>query len=73
MTPESQRKTGLDRSRVAAKPIGALQLPIGEEHVRFAAYGVFEARVRAGIPGDCVSDWLEAERKLRARQTTVRR
>jgi hypothetical protein len=73
MAPQNQRKSSVVRSQAPAQPEPAWRLPIAKEHVRFAAYGVFQARLRAGGPGDSVSDWLQAERQLSARPTTTQR
>jgi hypothetical protein len=71
MAPQNQRKSSVVRSQAPAQPEPARRLPIAEEHVRSGAYGLFQARLRAGRRGDSVSDWLQAERQLRARQTTA--
>jgi hypothetical protein len=71
MLPQNQKKATPVRSSASVKPDPAQRLPIAEEHLGFAAYGVFQARLRAGLPGDSMSDWLQAERQLSARQTTA--
>jgi hypothetical protein len=65
----SQRKTTFIASTEPTQPETACGLPVAEEHVRVAAYGAFQARMRAGVPGDSVSDWLEAEHRLSQRQS----
>ncbi len=46
----------------AAKPI----VEIPTEVIALRAYFISEARQGAGQPGDSTTDWLEAERQLRA-------
>lgn len=35
------------------------------EDIRKKAYELYQARAKAGRPGDSTTDWLEAERQLR--------
>lgn len=39
-----------------------------EQQVRERAYRIYQARMREGVPGDPVSDWLRAEQELRPRR-----
>ncbi len=34
------------------------------EQIRVRAFEIYQARCRAGKPGDAVSDWAQAEREL---------
>lgn len=43
---------------------GASQAEITTELIALRAYFIAEKREQAGIPGDSLSDWLEAERQL---------
>ncbi len=40
----------------------AAQIP--QEVIALRAYFIGETRMRAGLPGDSLSDWIEAERQL---------
>jgi hypothetical protein len=42
-----------------------------DDQVRRRAYEIYLARTRAGIPGDALSDWLQAERQVSAPPRTV--
>jgi hypothetical protein len=38
-----------------------------EEQIQEYAYRIYLSRVREGVPGDPVTDWLRAEKELRTR------
>ena len=38
-----------------------------EEQIREYAYKIYLSRLREGVPGDAATDWLRAEKELRAR------
>lgn len=60
---------------VTGKPIpaGALQpARVSESDIRFRAYLIYRARVSQGLPGDAVSDWLQAEHELSERAWRAR-
>ena len=45
-------------------------LPSGDElqrEIEDTAYQVYEERLASGTPGDDITDWLEAEARVRAR------
>lgn len=50
--------------RLSAAAPGAHSL---EEQIREYAYKIYLSRQREGVPGDPVTDWLRAEKELRAR------
>lgn len=57
----------------AARP-GAAAAPSVErkpsvDQLRLKAYEVYQARTRAGRPGDSTTDWLEAEKQLSSGQS----
>jgi len=55
-------KSGAPEARTAElKPT-----TVDTEALRAKAYALFEARQRAGAPGDAASDWAQAERELGA-------
>jgi hypothetical protein len=56
------KKSAAPRKR-AAKPAAPAYTP---EDIALRAYFVSEHRQKNGLPGDAQSDWLEAERQLRA-------
>lgn len=39
------------------------------DQLRLKAYEVYQARTRAGRPGDSTTDWLEAEKQLNSGQS----
>ena len=62
--PNQTRTAGNPKSMPVTAVVG--RDPNREERVRVRAYLLFEARQHAGVPGDPVSDWLCAERELKA-------
>lgn len=44
---------------------------IGDDQIRARAYDIYQRRMRRGEPGDALTDWLQAERELRAPPTTA--
>ena len=52
----------------ASKTAKAKPVTYSQEDVALRAYFIAEDRNRKGLPGDSRSDWLEAERQLRAEQ-----
>ncbi len=49
----------------AAKPVA-----LGQEDIAFRAYLIGEKRQQLGLPGDSLSDWVEAERQLLSEPAT---
>ena len=43
---------------------------IRQEDITFRAYLIGEKRQQLGLPGDSLSDWVEAERQLLGERTT---
>lgn len=67
---KSQKQSAPEaKSMPVSQVIGGRQTP--EEEVRFRAYEIFALRARDGVPGDPVSDWVQAEQELRAKQETI--
>lgn len=60
-----QRDSGA-APNVPAAPTGSEDVPTREQLVRCRAFELFEARMRAGRPGDADADWLQAEREVDA-------
>jgi hypothetical protein len=61
------RRTATTKQRTplpAPQKVEPKQATITEDHVRLRAYELYVQR--GAIPGDEVSDWLQAERELRA-------
>lgn len=57
----------------AAKPAKkktAKPAAVAQEDVAFRAYLIGEKRQQFGLPGDSVSDWVEAERQLASERAT---
>jgi hypothetical protein len=55
------------RKTPAAKAVQTVAAPaITGEAIALRAYFIAEKRQQLGLPGDSQSDWLEAERQLRA-------
>jgi hypothetical protein len=55
--------------KIVKKPAVSTAKPVVEipsEAIALRAYFISEARQAAGEPGDSTTDWLEAERQLRA-------
>ena len=50
--------------RLSAAAPGARSL---EEQIQEYAYRIYLSRLREGVPGDPVTDWLRAEKELRSR------
>jgi len=44
--------------------------PVRQEDIAFRAYLIGEKRQQLGLPGDSLSDWVEAERQLLGERTT---
>lgn len=63
LTRKPASATGGTRRLSAAAP-GARSL---EEQIREYAYKIYLSRLREGVPGDAATDWLRAEKELRAR------
>jgi hypothetical protein len=61
-TPVSANKGSGKRPKAQAERPAA---PAGEEEIRVLAYQLYERRRADGVGGDAVSDWAEAERRLR--------
>ena len=53
------------KSAAVTKP-GSSKVKITAADVALRAYFIAEARYKQGIPGDATSDWVEAERQLKA-------
>ena len=71
MATDRSSSIGFNTSKNTPKAEAGCRHPMTQDCVRSAAFDVFQTRVRDGLPGDCVSDWLQAERKLAARQSTT--
>lgn len=56
-------------TKPAAKP-AAKAVAIRQEDVAFRAYLMSEKREQLGLPGDSLSDWVEAERQLLGERAT---
>ena len=57
----------------AAKPVKrkvAAGTAVRQEDIAFRAYLIAEKRQQLGLPGDSLSDWVEAERQLRSERGT---
>jgi|GEM_PF-3165136 len=63
------KRVSVTASKTKADPAGSQDL---EARIRARAFEIFQHRMRCGIPGDAVSDWLQAEREIRAAGTTSR-
>jgi len=50
----------------ASAPAGASEIVISAEEISLRAYFIAERRQAMGWPGDSTSDWVEAERQLKA-------
>jgi hypothetical protein len=66
--PKSATKT-IEKSMSVAKVNGGLAEPTFDE-IRQRAYEIYLAR--GGAPGNSTSDWLQAERELKAERVSVR-
>lgn len=67
------RTTGTARTAKVAKPAAkkpAKASAVRQEDIAFRAYLIGEKRQQLGLPGDAVSDWVEAERQLLSERTT---
>ena len=53
------------KAAAVTKP-GSPKVKITAADVALRAYFIAEARYKQGIPGDSTSDWVEAERQLKA-------
>ena len=53
-----------------AKAKTAKPATIRQEDIAFRAYLIGEKRQQLGIPGDSLSDWVEAERQMFGERTT---
>lgn len=73
--------TAAPKSRVASKPkvakttkptkAKAKKTPeVRHEDIAFRAYLIAEKRQQVGLPGDPMSDWVEAERQLLSERAT---
>jgi len=57
------------RTRVKAAPVtktGSAAVSISPADIALRAYFIAEKRYKLGLPGDSTSDWVEAERQLKA-------
>jgi glycosyltransferase involved in cell wall biosynthesis len=61
----------LGRSKRAPGPDVLRSASLPAEVVRRRAHEIYLSRTAAGLSGDAVSDWLQAERELRERTTAV--
>lgn len=51
-------------ARQAAATTPSVERKPSVDQLRLKAYEVYQARTRAGRPGDSTTDWLEAEKQL---------
>ena len=61
------------RPKAAAKPARkaiARAAAVRQEDIAFRAYLIGEKRQQLGLPGDPLSDWVEAERQLLGERST---
>lgn len=63
----TKRNTQTRASAGAGNPEGAAH----DEAIRNRAYELFLSRSAAGLPGDPLSDWVQAERAVMSAQETV--
>ncbi|MEI8234329.1 MAG: DUF2934 domain-containing protein [Verrucomicrobiota bacterium] len=66
--PAATAKTPASRTRVKASPVtkAAPASQVTPADIALRAYFIAEKRQKLGIPGDSTSDWVEAERQLKA-------
>jgi hypothetical protein len=52
-----------------SRPVAAAgaETRVSQDAIRERACQIYQARVKAGQPGDELSDWLEAERELKGK------
>jgi hypothetical protein len=59
------RKLVTSRPVTQRRPSSVLKPPkTSEDDIRVRAYAIFQTRMRDGLPGNAMSDWLQAEREL---------
>jgi hypothetical protein len=56
-------------ARQAAATTPSVERKPSVDQLRLKAYEVYQARTRAGRPGDSTTDWLEAEKQLSSGQS----
>jgi hypothetical protein len=59
--PQAQTSRPADQRQQRPTPAGA-----DVQAIRARAYHIYQSRNRNGVPGDALSDWLEAEREIKA-------
>lgn len=67
--PTAKAEPAAPRPKVKAAAVtkpGSSKVKITAADVALRAYFIAEARYKQGIPGDSTSDWVEAERQLKA-------
>jgi DUF2934 family protein len=68
-TAPAKRTAAPKKRTTTPKKPAAAPLAISQDDVALRAYFIAEKRQREGLPGDSTSDWVEAERQLRAELT----
>jgi hypothetical protein len=62
-------KAAKPAAKPAVKPV-AEPVAVSHDDIAFRAYLIAEKRTQLGLPGDSLSDWVEAERQLRGKHGT---
>ena len=72
IAPKPKAAAGTAGTKPAAKPTKKTAKPsaVRQEDVAFRAYLIGEKRQQLGLPGDSLSDWVEAERQLLSERAT---
>ena len=66
----ASRITGNGSTAKTAKPVKKKSASVRHEDIAFRAYLIAEKRRQLGLPGDSLSDWVEAERQLLGKRGT---
>ena len=66
--PVTRTKRSAKGKTATANPAATANL---EEQVRTRAFEIYQTRMRAHVPGDQLSDWLQAERELRSHPVSL--
>jgi phage protein D len=64
--PKASRRPAAKPKATVEAPVEDSQIVVSKEDISLRAYFIAERRQKMGWPGDETSDWVEAERQLRA-------
>jgi hypothetical protein len=64
--PAKKKQAAKTKKRAVKKPAAKKAVKISSEEIALRAYFISEHRHHHGIHGDAHSDWIEAERQLKA-------